>query len=154
MERSFLLWVALAGAAAQNPITWKIERSGRGPVEPKARLEVVVTAAIEDGWRLYSITQPPGGPITTRIRLLKDQPFVQDGRIEGQPPLREIDRNFDMEVEYHEGSAAFQVPVRVAESANAGPENLRIETIFQSCNEKLCLPPKTVRLELPVELKK
>jgi len=155
MMRKLVLAAALAlTAAAQNPITWRIERSGPAkPVAPGSKLEVVVTAEIEDGWHLYSITQPPGGPVTTRIWMPEGQPFAA-GTIQSPPPLKERDPNFDMEVEYYEVQATFTIPVKAAADAPSGPQKLRVSTLFQSCNEKICLPPRTVRLELPVDVQR
>jgi len=39
--------------------------------------------------------------------------------------------------------------VQVATGA-AGAQKLVISASYQSCNNRLCLPPKTVRVEVPV----
>lgn len=142
-------------AAAQNPISWKLERAAPAkPAVPNGKLDVILTADIEEGWHLYSITQPPGGPVTTRIWMPDGQPFQGDGAIQSPAPLKERDPNFDMEVEYYEGQAVFTIPVKVSAAAPAGAQKLRVNAIYQSCNEKMCLPPRTVRLDLPIDVQR
>lgn len=57
-----------------------------------------------------------------------------------------------MEVGYFEGSAEFALPVRVAPGAAAGPQKVLVSVSYQTCNDRMCLPPRTVKLELPAEI--
>jgi hypothetical protein len=40
----------------------------------------------------------------------------------------------------------------VAANAKPGPATLMVNARYQACDNKLCLPPRTVKLELPVEV--
>ena len=111
-------------------------------------ITVKVKADIESGWHLYSISQPPGGPIPTTISVAGEQPFELAGQIAGPKPKSEFDRNFEMEVEYYEGVAEFSLPVK---TKGQGKQTLRVNAHFQACNEKLCLPPRTIKLEQEVD---
>jgi thiol:disulfide interchange protein DsbD len=62
--------------------------------------------------------------------------------------------SFGMEVELYEGDAAFTLPVRVAAAAPAGPQKVIVNTSYQTCDNKICLPPKTVKVEVPVTVAK
>jgi hypothetical protein len=53
-----------------------------------------------------------------------------------------------MDVEYYEGAPVFELPLKATGSAKPP---LRVNAYFQTCNDKLCLPPKTVRLELTIK---
>ena len=55
-----------------------------------------------------------------------------------------------MEVELYEGGAAFSLPLKVAPGAAAGAQTLVVNAQAQSCNNSICLPPATVKVELPV----
>ncbi len=153
MMRAILL-AGVAVAAAQNPVTWSLTRDGNGAVAPGKTITLVVTAQIETGWSLYSITQPPGGPIPTRLSMPAGQPFAQEGAIVSDPPERKRDETFDMEVEYHAGDVSFRIPARVSASAAAGEHKVKVEARYQSCNEKICLPPKTVAMDLEVAVRR
>ena len=133
--------------AAENPVKWTIAEGRRSHDIVNAR----VVAKIDDGWHLYSISQPPGGPIPTRIWIPEDQPFKQSGNLRGPKPDKMFDPAFNMDVELYEGSAEFQLPVKPA--AN-GKQTLHVKASYQTCSDTLCLPPKTVTLEIEIERKR
>jgi thiol:disulfide interchange protein DsbD len=59
-----------------------------------------------------------------------------------------------MEVELYEGEVEFTLPVRVAPGADPVARKLVVSASYQSCNNKLCLPPKTVKVEVPITIGK
>jgi len=131
----------------QNPITWTIAEGKRS----KDTVLVRVTAKIADTWHLYSIAQPPGGPIPTRIWITDDQPFKMTGDIRGPKAESSFDSNFNMDVAYYEGEAEFQFAVKPITTSK---QTLHVRASFQTCNDRLCLPPKTVTLTLDIDNKK
>ena len=148
-------WAAVSlGAAPPNPVAWKIQGAPAKAVKPGARFSVKLAAQVEEGWHLYSMKSLPDGPIPTRIWIGEGQPFELAGSVAAPPPQAVQDPNFNMEVEFYEGQTVFTVPVRVAPGAAAGPQKLQVSASYQSCNDKLCLPPRTVKIEVPVELAK
>lgn len=139
--------------AQDDPIRWSIKPPEvKGAIRPGDKFSVKLTAEIDAGWHLYSISQPSGGPIPTRITLPPDQPFKIAGKIISPDPLVAHDPNFDIDTEYYAGSAVFTLPLKVDSNAAAGKTRLQVTTFFQSCNDELCLPPKTVKLEIPIEI--
>jgi DsbC/DsbD-like thiol-disulfide interchange protein len=60
-----------SSAAAQSPVTWTATAPTK--VVAGGKTSVKVTAAIEEGWHIYSITQAAGGPQPTRIILPDSQ---------------------------------------------------------------------------------
>ncbi len=149
--RTAAAWIATAlGLLAQenpNPIQWTIEQGKRS----KDTVTVRVTAKIADTWHLYSIAQPPGGPIATRIWIPEDQPFKMTGEIRGPKPESSYDSNFSMDVASYQGEAEFQFPVKPITTSK---QTLHVRASYQTCNDRLCLPPKTVTLELEIDNKK
>jgi thiol:disulfide interchange protein DsbD len=109
--------------------------------------QAVLTAQISPGWHVYSITQPPGGPNAASISVPAGQGFYVQGPITGTQPKSAFDPNFQMNTEFYEGSATLNVPL--ASDASVNSQNVRINVRFQTCNDRLCLPPKTVHLDLP-----
>ena len=59
-----------------------------------------------------------------------------------------------MEVEEYEGSAVFTLPLKVIATASAGSYKLLVNAQTQSCNDRICLPPATARVELPIAIGK
>src|SRR5262249_20738470 len=105
-----------------------------------------LTAQIAAGWHLYSPDQSADGPRPTRITLPAEQPFKLAGEMEAPPPPTAFDENFGFETSFYEKSATFTLPVRVTKAAWPGRYQLRINAYFQTCNDRLCLPPKTIQL--------
>jgi thiol:disulfide interchange protein DsbD len=141
-------------AAPPDPVAWKLQDAPAKPVKPGARFTVKLVARIEEGWHVYSMKHLEDGPIATRVWLAEGQPFQLAGEIKADQPQVLRDPSFDMEVELYEGEATFALPVRVAAGAPGGARNLVVSASYQSCNNKLCLPPKTVKVEAPVTVGK
>jgi len=131
--------------AAPEPVAWKLEPVK--PVRAGARFNVKLVAAIQAGWHLYSLKPMADGPIATRIWIGEGQPFTLAGAVQSPEPTTTNDPSFNMEVEYFEGETPFTLPVK---AAAAGQHTLTVSASYQSCNDKLCLPPKTVRVQVPV----
>ena len=142
--------LAISLAAQPDPVAWNIQGPPSGPVKPGGRFTVKVVAKIQDGWHLYSMKPMPEGPIPTRIWLAEGQPFTLTGAVGASPPQMLHDPSFGMEVELYEGEAHFTLPVRTSATATAGPYKIVINTSYQTCDNKICLPPKTVKVEMPV----
>lgn len=155
-----LVAVAMAEAVAtvlvfgqENPIKWSLQPvASKKPMNPGDRFSVKVVAKIDGGWHLYSLTQPAGGPVPTRITLPAGQPFKLAGRIQSPDPYVAPDPNFGIDTEYYADSATFTLPVRIATDAKPGKTRLLVNAYFQSCNDQFCLPPRTVKLETSVEI--
>ena len=152
---SLLLAAGVVASIAQeaNPIHWKAAGTSY-QTKPGALLQVPVVAAIDEGWHLYSLKKLEGGPIPTTISIAAGQPFRLDGKIDSPEPIPTDDPNFGMTVEYFLQSARFVLPVRVAADALPGKQVLKITARYQTCNEKICLPPKIATMEVPVTVTK
>jgi DsbC/DsbD-like thiol-disulfide interchange protein len=145
---------ACFGAAPADPVAWKLQPASAAPVKAGARFNVKLLAAVQEGWHLYSLKPMAEGPIPTRIWIAEGQPFSLAGTVQSPDPRVMQDPSFGMEVELYEGEAVFTLPVRVAPSAAPGAQTLVVSASYQSCNNKLCLPPKTVKVEVPVTIGK
>jgi len=148
-----LLAVVLC-AAPPDPVAWKLEAPPAKAVKPGARFDLKLVAKIQEGWHLYSLKPVADGPIPTRIWLPEGQPFQLAAAIKASEPQTLQDPSFNMEVEQYEGEATFTLPVRIAAGAAPGSQTLVASASYQSCNNKICLPPKTVRLEMAVPVSK
>lgn len=145
---------ACLAAAPADPVAWKLQNPPAAPVKAGARFNVKLLAEVQDGWHLYSLKPMVEGPIPTRIWIAEGQPFSLAGAVQAPDPQVMQDASFGMEVELYEGEAVFTLPVRVASGAAPGAQKLVVSASYQSCNNKLCLPPKTVKVEVPVTIGK
>ena len=153
-----MLGLSTAWAADQkppDPINWSARIDGPSqPSKPGSLFKVMIEARIEKGWHLYSTEQAPGGPKPTRISLASDQLFEAGGAIDSPAPLTAHDDNFDIDTEFYEDAVTFTLPVRVLDRAAPGRYKVQLEIRFQSCTSQLCLPPRTVKLEVSVDVAK
>ncbi len=138
---SVLVFLAASSVLAQkyNPVTWSL-RLDPPAARPGSKVLAHLEGKIEAGWHLYSLTTPPGGPNPTTIRLA-DNPAVERFRVLQPPPKRAFDPNFNLDTETYEGEAAFLIEVELKKDFAAGPSELTAEVRYQSCNDRLCLPP-------------
>jgi thiol:disulfide interchange protein len=148
-----LFWVFSATALAQNPIHWSITSSEKGPIVVGDTFSVDVAARIDSPWHLYAPTQLPGGPIPLVLSVPFNQPFTQLGEIDFPLPKSVVDPNFNLETQFYEEHAVFTVPIQV-ESAKDGRHVLTVTTSFQTCNDRICLPPTEQELKLAVVIGK
>src|SRR5262245_2227749 len=146
------LFIALTIAPAQsqgkilNPVEWSLKVDAATATD--GALTAELTAKIEDGWHLYSLTPIANGPRPTRITLPPEQAFELAGKIDAPDPFVETDSNFGVEVEYYEESVTFKLPLK--RRAGSSGDKLMVEARYQTCTNRLCLPPKTVKLEAEV----
>ena len=140
---------AQKSADATKPVTWTIAPV-TGPVTVGQTVNVRINAVLQDGWHIYSITQPAGGPIATRITLPTEQAFTlaSDPKPTVQPEIK-FDEAFRMNVQLHEKAVGFTVPVRLA-AAMPIPDSVHVNVRYQVCNASLCYPPQTAKLVAPV----
>ena len=78
------------------------------------------------------------------ITVPKGQRFSSAGPAAGPLPHVAFDPNFNFDTEYYEGKPTFKVPVLL--SAASGAATLRVVVLYQTCNQRLCLPPTEVEL--------
>ncbi len=138
--------VATPLAAQEHPLTWSL-------VKPPARategvvVKVKLRALIPQGWHLYSITQPPGGPSPTRITAPAGSAFALTGSLGIPDPDVAPDKNFDILTETYSDSVTFTVPMT---AHAAGKTKLALLVAYQTCTDRYCLPPTSDVIEAPI----
>ena len=96
---------------------------------------LVVYATIEPGWHLYTITQPPGGPLTGEFELEKSEsleqigPFLTASEFHSEPS--EVFTG--IVEEYHETSATWIAPLKL--KPNCDLDSATISGVF---NGQIC----------------
>src|ERR1700719_4597664 len=94
---AFWAWgVMLADGAAYGPkldpgprtLSSSVTQAPAGSTVP-----LHLNAKIDEGWHLYSLTTPAGGPIRTTAELAEN-PAVEHATIYQPPPVRKVDPKF------------------------------------------------------------
>ncbi len=138
-----------APARAQTPVHWAAVASP-ATTSPGNQMAVMLTATIDSGWHIYSMTQPAGGPVRTEINVTSGQPFSRSASIIVKKPDVKFDENFQINVEQYEGAVELRVPVMVGRTAPPGKQKIRIAARYQACTARVCLPAKTEMLDARV----
>jgi thiol:disulfide interchange protein DsbD len=143
MRASFLtlIYILLSGtwAFGQEKIQWDFSLNSSRCIEAKAQ--------IETGWHIYSIhLEPEAGPVPTQITLEKNKAVnLTDPWMEVGQMIEHFDPNFGATVHYFEKEYTLIAPVFVKK-----PTTVKGELTYMLCDDKRCLPPKTIPFEIKV----
>lgn len=115
----------------------KVDLEANFQIEPNSRKgRLFVSASIEEGWNLYSSTQPMGGPKATRITSVESDKFQITGPFRpDEDPTVKYDEQFDMFLEEHKGNVIWSAPIELAEGVSAKDVEIGLKFSAQSCEE-------------------
>lgn len=140
-------------ALSLKPVKWTlVGGSGARDVVSGRTVPITLRADIAKGWHIYSLTQKSGGPIPLRLDILGAPDVVVRGVIRAPKPDRTFDRNFGIETELYSGSPQFTIPIAVPGRAGRGVRKFQIGARYQVCSEKVCLPPRTDKLDVALRI--
>ena len=121
----------------------QVELSGEFKVKEGTREGVLsITAKISPNWHIYSLTQPRGGPMASKLTVKKSDDFELAKKFtpDRDPTIHPPDV-FDVPSEEHEGTVIWTAPIDLAEDKD--PKALAIEVRYdgQVCEkEGKCIP--------------
>jgi Disulphide bond corrector protein DsbC len=137
--------------AAPHPavVHWQVTQAPNKPLKPGAKFNVVVFGTIDPGWHLYALQEPSGGPIATEVALTEGD-AADLLHVDESKPKVIPDPVFQLPTGFFENSAAFTLHLQLAPDAAPGAHTLHVLVKYQSCNDRVCLPPHTDTVEVPV----
>src|ERR1700688_1830591 len=138
---AFGLVAAVAAAFGQklDPIQWTLSSDfAKAPAGSSVPLHLKAT--FQEGWHLYSLTTPKGGPIPTTAELA-ESPAVKSWKLYQPPPIRQFDKNFNLDTETFEKEVDLPLVVSLTPDAKGSIE-LTAQVRYQACNDRQCLPPR------------
>ena len=152
MKALLLLVCGFATAFSATPehVHWMLQFDGR-PVAPGAKVVGKLTATVDTGWHLYSLTTPPG-PIATTLTVTPNA-AIDSVHLYQPKPERKYDPNFQADTETYEGSAEFLIELAVKREATPGAISVEVKPRYQVCSSTSCIPPvtRTAIAEFPVQ---
>jgi hypothetical protein len=112
--------------------------------------EVHMTATIQSGWHLYSQTQPEDAiAIPTTFTLTANPLFTADGAIKELGKLEKFkDEKLDLSANQYSKKVDF---VQIVKLKSAAKTNFSGNVEYQTCDDKKCLPPKTVNFSIALK---
>ena len=124
-------------AQIKDPVKFKTELNSLSDTEA----EIVFTAAIDNGWHVYSTDLGDGGPISATFNVDNKSGVELVGKL--KPVGKEVatfDKLFEMKVRYFENTAKFVQKVKFTGGAYAIEGYLE----YGACDDESCLPPTQV----------
>jgi Disulphide bond corrector protein DsbC len=137
---SFASW-----AQVQSPVKWSFTSKKISADS----YEVHMTATIDQHWHIYSQTTPSGGPIPTAISFAKNPLLSFSGEAKEVGKLEQHhEPMFDVDVKQYSNRVDFVQTVKVKGNAKTSVTG---SVEFMVCNDKQCLPPKTVEFSISIK---
>jgi len=150
MKKILILAVSLIGfaqAKAQlNPITWTFSAKKTGD----KMYEVEMKASIQEKWHLYSQVQPEDAIVIPTTFTFNPNPlFTVDGKIMENGKLEKFsDKTLGVSANQFSNTVSFVQKIKMKANAKT---NLTGTVEYQTCDDKKCLPPKTVTFSIPIK---
>jgi hypothetical protein len=143
------LTVCLASftAIAQlNPVSWNFTAN---KIDDKT-YEVHMKATIQSGWHLYSQMQPDDAiAIPTGFTINKNPLILLEGKIKEVGKMEVFhDEKLDISANQYANAVDFVQTIKLKAKAKT---NLTGNVEFQTCDNKKCLPPKTVNFTIAIQ---
>ncbi len=139
------LFAFLTGMAqVQNPVKWIATYKSVSAAEG----EILITATIDKTWHTYSQNAPADGPVPTSFSFPASKHYQLVGKAEEFGAHEEFDAAFGTKIVVFTGKAEFKQKVKLSAK---GPLTIVFKVEFMCCDDKMCLPPKTVDLSVKVQ---
>src|SRR5438067_2774530 len=122
----FIALLAAANLAAQklDPVQWTLTTDA-AKARPGSTVPLKLTAKIDPGWHLYSLTTPQGGkdgsPIQTTAKLAEN-PAIESSTVFQPKPERKFDPSFGIDIETYSGETAFWTSAKLKGDATGEAE--------------------------------
>jgi thiol:disulfide interchange protein DsbD len=141
--------ILLAGCQANaqlDPVKWTFTSK---KIADKT-YEIHMKATIQQGWHLYSQTQPDDAIAIPTAFVLNANPLLSlEGAIKEIGTLEKFhDAKLDLSANQYSNSIDF---VQVLKLKGKVKTNITGNVEYQTCNDQKCLPPKTVNFSIALQ---
>lgn len=141
----FLLICNFVFSQIQEPVKWHFSINKISETEA----ELLLKATIDKGWHVYSMNQESDqGPIALTFNFEKDNNYSLDGKIFEPTPEKMYDKNFEMNVKFYEHEVTYKQKIKILTQNTFSIKGL---LNFQTCDDKMCLPPTDVEFDFKIE---
>jgi hypothetical protein len=135
--------IAVASAQTLNPVSWTFSSK-----KISANVyELQMTATIQNGWHLYSQSQPDDAiAVPTAFSFNKNPLLAFDGKVKEVGKLQKYkDEKLGVSANQYSSKVVFVQKIKLKGKAKT---NVTGKLEYQTCNDEKCLPPKTVNLSI------
>jgi thiol:disulfide interchange protein DsbD len=138
--------VVAVAKAQLNPVTWSFTAK---KIADKT-YEVHMKATIQSGWHLYSQVQPEDAIAMPTTFTINSNPLLTvNGKIKETGKVEKFhDARLGISANQYSSTVDFIQSVRLKAKAKT---NLSGSVEYQTCDDKKCLPPKTVTFSVTIQ---
>ncbi|HKB45217.1 MAG TPA: protein-disulfide reductase DsbD domain-containing protein [Chitinophagaceae bacterium] len=143
---STIILSAIVGKAQLNPVSWTFTAK---KVADKT-YEVHMKATIQSGWHLYSQTQPEDAIVNPTTFTLNNNPLlIVDGKMKETGTIEKFhDAKLNISANQYSNTVDFVQKIKLKAKAKT---NFSGNVEYQTCDDKKCLPPKTVNFSIAIQ---
>lgn len=140
---AFLLITSVSFAQPLSPVSWSFASKKIS----ENVYEVHLVATIQQGWHLYSQNQPSDAIAQpTSFNFSKNPLVALEGKVKEVGKLEKYrDEKLDVSANQYSQKVTFVQKVKVKGKVKT---NVSGKLEFQTCDDKKCLPPKTVNFSI------
>jgi DsbC/DsbD-like thiol-disulfide interchange protein len=139
--------------AAAETVAWTVSAAPADGAKAASALTLTLHAQVKDGWHVYGLTQLSGGPTPLLVSLEPNAIAAAGGAPVGSPPVKVHDPSFDLDTQIYSHAFTVALPARVAARPVTGRQVIPVSVRFQTCNDRICQPPKTIHLSAAITIK-
>jgi thiol:disulfide interchange protein DsbD len=138
-----LFLILSVAVSAQNPVSWSFTSKKLS----NGNFEIRMTATIQSSWHLYSQNQPDDAiAIPTTFTISNNPLFQLVGKIKEEGKLEKFhDKELDLSANQYSNKVDFVQEVKLKGKVKT---NFTGSVEYQTCDDKKCLPPKTVNFNV------
>ena len=142
---SLFLFATMA-VSAQNPVTWTFTSKKLS----NGNYEIHMTATIEKGWHLYSQNQPEDAIAIPTTFTITSNPLIEAvGKIKEDGKMEKFhDSQLDLSANQYSKTVNFVQTIKLKGKAKTSFSG---SVEYQTCDDKKCLPPKTVNFKVALD---
>lgn len=142
----FFLGSVFVAKAQLNPVLWSFSAIKTG----EKTFEIHMKATIQQGWHLYSQSQPKDAiAMPTTFTINANPLFSKEGKIKELGKMEKMN-DATLGVTNHQYSNTVDFVQKVKLKANV-KTNFTGNVEFQTCDDKKCLPPKKVNYNIAIK---
>jgi hypothetical protein len=137
--------VGLLSAQGLNPVSWSF--TSKKISDNVYELQMI--ANIQQGWHVYSQSQPKDAIAQPTTVVFNKNPLVElDGKLKEAGNLEKFkDKELDISANQYSNKVVFSQRVKVKGKAKT---NVTGKLTYQTCNDEKCLPAKTINVSIPL----
>jgi len=117
-----------------HPISWTTEVKKID----ETTAEIFIRGKIQDGWNLYDLNVPPGGPLPTEFSFTPGKEYQLTGKMATSPkPTVTYDDVFEMNIGKWKKSVTFTQKIKILQFKKF---TIAVNIDFMMCDENSCIP--------------